>query len=273
MAEVDYAQWAPVAAWFGREIGFVLTPERYYLVHANCRELLEESRLGTPQALADAANKDPRLRQRLINAGTINESFFFRDVNLWHDLGTRVLPDLAKECAFRRRIEVLICACSRGQEVYTLAMLAAERAAELQGVSLAITAADIDTEVMGIARAGRYSDLEVGRGLSPERRERFFMRSGDGWQVRPELQAGVNFTQINLNTPFTFPVRYDLVFCRNVLIYFSTAARKTVVDRLGNYTSNWGWLVLGGAETLLGISDTWNPRRMGDSTFYQKRYG
>ena len=273
MVEVEHAQWAPVAAWFGREIGFVIGPDRYYLVHANCRELLAETRLASPQALVDAASSDPRLRQRLINAGTINESFFFRDVNLWHDLGTRVLPDLAKECSFRRRIEVLICACSRGQEVYTLAMLAVERAAELQGVSLSITATDIDTEVMGIARAGHYSDLEVGRGLSPERRERFFTRAGDGWQIRPALQAGISFSQINLNNAFTFPLRYDLVFCRNVLIYFSTPARKQVVDRLGNYTSNWGWLVLGGAETLIGISDTWNPRRMGDSTFYQKRYG
>ena len=267
---LEHGHWAPVAGYLEREIGFSLPPERWYLIDAACAPLAKEF-ASSPEQLAGLAARDPRLRQRLINAATINESYFFRDTGLWKDLGERILPELAAEVKYRGRVQVLVCACSRGQEVWTIAMTAQMQAQRI-GMPVEILATDIDTEVLAYARAGRYNSIEVSRGLNEALLDRFFIRDGDGWCVRDSLRVGVRFEQVNLAAPFTVATRHDLVFCRNVLIYFSLVLRKAIVERLANATAPYGYLLLGGAETLLGVSDLWQPRRLGASTVYQRGY-
>ncbi len=269
----DLAAWAPVAVWLEREIGFVVGPERYHLLDSHCRELVKVRHLSSPKALIDLACIDRAVRQEVINAVAINESYFFRDTALWGDLGQRILPELAAEIPRGRAIKVLMCACSHGQEIYTLAMTVQEHAAALRGLQMEITATDIDTEALAIAQAGVYSSIEIGRGLDQARRDRWFQPHGESWQVKPELKRGSSFVHLNLNTAFTFAQRFDLVLCRNVLIYFSPENRRRIVERLAEYTNGFGYLVLGGAETLLGVTDRWHPRRIGSSTLHQKSVG
>jgi chemotaxis protein methyltransferase CheR len=264
----SYEVWAPLAQWLEREIGFQLEPSRWYLFESAFRPLLKELQLSEVRDLIAAASRNPALRQRCINCATINESLFFRDQNLWPDLATRILPQLKQDCAFRGHISVLICACSRGQEVWSLIMTAREN-----DIRLNILATDVDTEVLSIAQSGIYSDLDVSRGLSDDRRSRFMERHGANWQVRPDLRRDLIFQTFNLATDFTFPQRFDLVLCRNVLIYFTLPMRQRIVERLATYTANWGFLLLGGAESLLGVTSPWQARRIGQTTVYQKQYG
>ncbi len=268
----NLAAWSPVAAFIESEVGFVINPDRYYLLSAQCSGLLARVGLRDPGQLVLRAKSDATLRQALINATTINESLFFRDVRLWDDLGARVLPELAAEVRQRGTLRILCCACSRGQEIYTLAMVIAENRPAIGPVSVEITACDIDTEVLAAARLGRYNQFEMTRGIDLIRSKRWFIADGDHWRVRPELQDGITFRQLNLTTPFDFPLRFDLIFCRNVLIYFSVGMRKRIIDRLGNCLTGHGYLGVGGSETLLGVTDQLQARRIGSSTLYQKRF-
>lgn len=262
--------WTPVAVWLEREIGYTVPPAKHYLLASACRDLLAATRLTSPARLAEIATADRSTRQALINACTINESYFFRDAGLWDALRGRVLPDLTKEVAYRGVLKVLCLACATGQEPYTLAMAWMELA--LPGVRLDITAADIDTQALERAKAGVYTDFEMQRGLDIARRDRWFVRQADGWRVRDDLRGLVAFQTVNLATDFTFPSRFDLVMIRNVLIYFDVAAKKRVLDRLAFATNGYGLLALGGSESTLGITDTWQPRLIGAYGFYQKRY-
>ncbi len=269
-APVVEGDWSPVAGWLAREIGYSVPAAKHYLLASACRDLLATHRLATPAHLAEAADRDRGLRQVLINACTINESYFFRDAGLWDALRSRVLPELARETAYRGVVQVLCLACATGQEPYSLAMAWAELA--LPGTRLAITAADVDTAALERARAGIYSEFESQRGLDPARRERWFVRDPSGWRVRDELRGGIAFQSTNLAGDFAFASRFDLVLVRNVLIYFDVPARRRVLERLAHATNGYGLLALGGSESTIGITDAWRPRQIGTYGFYEKRY-
>lgn len=262
--------WTPVAQWLEREIGYTVTPAKHYLLASACRDLLTAARLDSPARLVELASRDHATRQALINACTINESYFLRDAGLWEALRSRVLPELAKEVDYRGVLQVLCLACATGQEPYSLAMTWAELA--LPRIRLAITAADIDTTALERAKAGVYSDFEIQRGLDPLRRDRWFTKQADGWRATDALRGGMAFQTINLNREFTFPSRFDLVMIRNVLIYFDVAGKKRVLERLAHVTNGYGMLALGGSESTLGITEAWVPRLIGSYGFYQRRY-
>jgi chemotaxis protein methyltransferase CheR len=229
---------------------------------------MKKHTVASPMQLISRAAQDKNLRQELLNAITINETLFFRDAGLWHDMSNIILPQMLASKQSKKEVNVLICACSRGQEVYTLGIAAQEA----EGVvPLRIIAADIDTNVLAAARQGRYSDLEVKRGLNTVRLKRHFTRKDEYWHAKQELKRNVSFVDINLASDFKFSERFDIVFCRNVLIYFTIQKRKDILDRFANFTNDDGYLILGGAETMLGVTDTWIPKRIKSSTVYQKR--
>jgi chemotaxis protein methyltransferase CheR len=270
LAPAAEGDWTPVAGWLGREIGYSVPAANHYLLASACRDLLATHRFATPAHLVEAAGRDRSLRQAVINACTINESYFFRDTGLWEALRARVLPDLARETAYRGTVQVLCLACATGQEPYSLAMIWAELA--LPGSRLAITAADVDTAALERARAGVYSEFECQRGLDPVRRDRWFHRDPGGWRVRDELRAGIAFQPVNLAGEMAFASRFDLVMVRNVLIYFDIPDRRRVLERLAHATNGYGLLALGGSESTIGITDAWRPRQIGTYGFYEKRY-
>lgn len=267
---MDHARWTPVARYLTDEIGYAIPTNKYYLLDAHLGKLLGPDR-ADPLALVSAAKSDRQLRQQVINGATINESFFFRDRSLWDCLRTRLLDEIATAVSFCKELHVLMCACSRGQEIYSLSMLLAEHPAYRQ-IRHQIQAVDIDTTVLDQARAGCYSELEVTRGLDDERRQRYFDSDGRNYRVRADLKRNIHFAQLNLNEPFHFSRRFDLVFCRNVLIYFDPTKKTAILDRLAQYTNNHGYLILGGAESTMNLSQAWNPRTVAGTTVYEKVY-
>lgn len=269
----DDLDWRPVADYLLVEIGYAVPEHKFSLLDRACRPLLAEIEGRTVADLLRRIRDDRSLQQRLVNAVTINESLFFRDGKLWNDLTERVWPMLVEEVSFKRRIDVLLCACAAGQELYTLAMLREEAAASLRGLPMAITAIDVDTDALARAKAGCYSAFELSRGLDEVRRRRWFTELPNGeFQADRRLLAEVQFRQANLTQALPFVSRYDLVLCRNVLIYFDPDGKRQVFDRLARICNSYGFLVLGGTETTWGVTDAWRQRRLGSTTFYQKVY-
>ncbi len=272
----DTTLWAPLAAWLLDEIGYAIPEHKYYLLNNNMTPIMTAHGLPRVHDLIGAARLNPKIRQDVINAATINESFFFRDTSVWHALGTRILPKLAEEVSFQKQINILVCACSRGQEVYTIKMIAEENKQTLNNTRCVITATDIDTGVLAQAKSGQYTKLEAERGLDPALRQRYFSpinnNPNDGYTINPILKQNLSFQQLNLNEKFSFPHRFDLIFCRNVLIYFDVANKKKIVEQLAGYLNNHGYLMLGGAESLIGVTDIMSSRLIDNCLVHQKKY-
>jgi chemotaxis protein methyltransferase CheR len=186
---------------------------------------------------------------------TTNESFFFRDIKPFEQFTGFVLPALIKARADKKVIRIWSAACSSGQEPYTLAMLLAEQAAKLAGWRVEILATDLSTEILEKAEAGQYSQFEVQRGLPIQYLVKYFKQQGDRWQIDAGLRGRVKFRTFNLLEDPTSLGTFDVIFCRNVLIYFDQPTKTTVLSRLHKIMTPDGFLYLGGAETVLGISD------------------
>jgi len=170
-----------------------------------------------------------------------------------------VLPTLMKARAQRRQIRIWSAACSSGQEPYTLAMMFAEQKAALADWSFEIVATDLSTEILEKAEAGLYSQFEVQRGLPIQLLLKYFKQQGERWQIDAGLRSRVRFQQFNLlDDPASLGV-FDAIFCRNVLIYFDQATKTQVLERLSRVLAADGYLYLGGAETVLGISERFQP--------------
>lgn len=238
--------------------GLVLTPHKAYLV---------ESRLG-PVARAEGLAGAPQLLQRLrasgpsaeslivrcVEAMATHESFFFRDGTPFNLLTGRVLPRLVEARTTTRTLRIWCAACSSGQEPYSIAILLKEMGARLAGWRLEITATDMSRPILQKAEEALYSDFEVRRGLTDARRDRWFIREGQSWRVRPELRSLVSFRPHNLLSD-SLPGTFDVIFCRNVLIYFDVDQKRAVLQRMARTLAEDGGLFLGSAETVLGVTD------------------
>lgn len=194
------------------------------------------------------------LRQRVAEAVAVPESYFFRNRDCFAYIGDAMLPQLMKRRAEERRLRIWSAACSTGQEAYSLAMLLAEKSRALDGWSVEIVATDFSQAVLRKAQAGQYSQFEVQRGLPVQLLIKYFEKLGALWQVKPEIRERIDFREQNLLHSYEELGRFDIILCRNVLIYLGTDQRISVLDRLARTLSPDGYLVLGAAETTLGFS-------------------
>jgi chemotaxis protein methyltransferase CheR len=170
-----------------------------------------------------------------------------------------MLPHLLKARAARRSIRIWCAAASTGQEPYSLAMIIKEMAVQLAGWRFEIIATDLSNEVLEKARAGLYSQFEVQRGLPIQLLMKYFTQAGETWQIAPEIRAMVQYRPLNLLADFTHLGSFDIVFCRNVLIYFDQETKVGVLGRLARICEQDGYLVLGAAETVVGLTDVFKP--------------
>jgi chemotaxis protein methyltransferase CheR len=203
--------------------------------------------------------RDLDLEKAVIEAMTTNETFFFRDkipFDLFRDV---LLPRYMQARAATRRLRIWCAAASTGQEPYSLAMLLNEAATKLAGWQLEIVATDISTEVLERARAGLYSQFEVQRGLPIQLLLKYFTQVGDQWQISPHIRAMVDYRPLNLIKDFGHLGTFDIIYCRNVLIYFDGPTKTDVLKRLANAMVPDGTLLLGAAETVIGLSDALFP--------------
>ncbi len=241
--------------------GLVLSADKQYLVESR---LLPVARKANVAGLVELVQKlkgpnAEALTADVVEAMTTNESFFFRDKIPFDHFREAIIPGMLAARANQRRIRIWCAAASTGQEPYSLAMCLKEMAAQLAGWRVEIIATDLSLEVLEKAKAGIYSQFEVQRGLPIQLLVKYFTQTGEMWQIAPELRAMVQYRPLNLLQDFAHLGTFDVVFCRNVLIYFDQDTKVHVLDRIARLMENDGFLVLGAAETVVGLTDSFKP--------------
>jgi chemotaxis protein methyltransferase CheR len=237
--------------------GLVLSPDKAYLMESRLLPVARKWKLAGFEDLVKSIRSKPdeALIRDVVEAMTTNESFFFRDIKPFDQFKELVLPAMLKNRAGQRRLRIWSAACSSGQEPYSLAMILSEMAAHLAGWTIEIVATDLSTEILGRAREGVYSQFEVQRGLPVTLLVKYFVQSGDRWQISPKIRSMVDYREFNLLSDPAGLGRFDVVFCRNVLIYFDQDTKAKVLERVANLMPEDGFLFLGGAETVLGLTE------------------
>ena len=248
-------------AYLKARSGLALGPEKRYLVESRLGPVCRRFGLASLGALVAALRtpRDAALERTVVEAMTTNETFFFRDrlpFDLFRDV---LLPRMLAARGPTRRLRIWCAAASSGQEPYSLAMLLHEAAPRLAGWSVEIVATDLSTEVLEKAQGGLYSHFEVQRGLPAQLLVRHFSQVGDQWRIAPDLARMVAFRPLNLMQPFEHLGTFDIVYCRNVLIYFDMATKGDVLRRLARALAPDGALLLGAAETVIGLTDALVP--------------
>jgi len=199
------------------------------------------------------------LTQRVVEALLNNETYFFRDKLTFDQLPDAILPDLARKRADMRRLSIWCAGCSTGQEVHSLAMLFTDNPERWHGWTIDILGTDISERAVTAARTGLYSQFEVQRGLGVIQMLRHFDEKPEGWQVKDETRKIVRFERHNVLTDPPSRARFDLILCRNVLLYFDPATREKAFARLASAMNHGGYLMLGAGETVVGQTSAFKP--------------
>ncbi|MCR6735470.1 MAG: protein-glutamate O-methyltransferase CheR [Afipia sp.] len=234
--------------------GLLLSSDKQYLIESRLLPLARKAGLSSIGELVQKIKSGSEaLTVDVVEAMTTNETFFFRDKIPFENVRDIVLPQLLKARANRRSIRIWCAAASTGQEPYSLAMILKE--ALPPGWRAEIVATDLSLEVLEKAKSGMYSQFEVQRGLPIQMLVKHFKQVGDVWQLNPDIRAMVRYQQTNLLQDFSHFGVFDIIFCRNVLIYFDQATKVDVFNRLQRVTEPDGYLFLGAAETVIGLTD------------------
>ncbi|MFV2034678.1 MAG: protein-glutamate O-methyltransferase CheR [Halocynthiibacter sp.] len=242
--------------------GIVLTPEKTYLMNSRLTPVARKHGLDgvddLVKALKSGAN-GASIETDIVEAMTTNESFFFRDTSPFDIFKAVMLPHILEARAVKKNFRIWCAAASAGQEPYSLAMILKESSAKLPGWRHEIVGTDISEEILEKARSGIYSQFEVQRGLPITLLAKYFEKQGDLWQVDAALRAMVQFRKFNLLDRFQGLGQFDIVFCRNVLIYFDRETKADILARIAAQMPLDGFLILGAAETVIGITDVFEP--------------
>ena len=240
-----------------RSSGLSLGPDKGYLITSRLQPLARELGLDgiseIVKRLQTGIERD--LGTAVTEAMTTNETSFFRDVIPFEELRNYMLPRIFETRAGYRSLRIWSAACSTGQEPYTLAILLHEMLPDIKSWRVEIVATDIDETVLARARAGRYSERELQRGMPQEYLNRYFEKDGDSYQANRSLQSLINWKQLNLLKDFSGLGKFDVVICRNVLIYFDNEDKIDIARRIHRQLSSDGFLMLGAAETVIGLCD------------------
>jgi chemotaxis protein methyltransferase CheR len=267
----------PVWTRFIQEIcGIHLDDSKGYLVETRLRGLLSEVGASSFSELFFKVRSDgsSMLRGKVIEAITTNETSFFRDSSPFELLRYKLIPDLID----RRNkngatvpIRIWSAACSTGQEAYSTAIVLKELLGDLTRYDIRILGTDISNKVVARASYGEYNHLELERGLAPELLSRHFKASGDRWRIRDEIRALATFRTMNLLEPFSFPNPFDIIFCRNVAIYFTEVDKAKLFRNLAKCLAKDGYLIIGSTESISGLCMELEPKRYLRSVYYQWR--
>ena len=241
--------------------GLTLTRDKAYLLESRLLPVARKWNLKNLDELVTRlrSKQEQPLVRDIVEAMTTNESFFFRDIKPFDQFKQVVLPYLLQARAATKSIKIWSAACSSGQEPYTLAMVLREEKHRLAGWTIDILATDLSTEILSKAQAGLYSQFEVQRGLPIQMLVKYFKQVGDRWQIDASLREQVRYRPFNLLDEMGSLGTFDVVFCRNVLIYLDQPTKQSVLERLARQLAPDGFLYLGGAETVVGITDKFQP--------------
>ena len=240
--------------------GLDLSADKQYLVESRLVPLARRVGLaGIPELVQKMRSGAEVLTTEVVEAMTTNETFFFRDKIPFDHLRETVLPALAQSRASRRSLRIWSAASSTGQEPYSIAMCLKEAAQALSGWRIEIVATDLSQEVLEKSKAGIYSQFEVQRGLPIQMLVKYFTQVGELWQLNADIRGMVQHRQLNLLQDFSQLGKFDVIFCRNVLIYFDQGTKAAIFERLSRVVEPDGTLMLGAAESVVGITDAFRP--------------
>ena len=249
-----------------------LDGDKAYLVEARLSGLVRASGQPSINAFVDElrARNDHPLLQRVVEAMTTNETTFFRDLHPFDALRNDVFPTLRLARSGLRSLDIWSAAASTGQEAYSIAMLLQDSFPDITGSwRVRIAGTDLSTATVARATEGRFDQLEVNRGLPASLLVKHFDREGEMWRIKPALRAMTHFSQHNLAEPWKAMPRFDVIFLRNVLIYFNIATKRAIFAQIKRVLAPDGYLFLGGAETTLRIDDDFDRIESGKSAFYR----
>lgn len=241
--------------------GLTLTPDKSYLLDSRLTPVARKWNYANLEAMTMALRvmPPPELIKEIVEAMTTNETSFFRDSKPFDQFRDVIVPHMIKARSAVKKVRIWCAAASTGQEPYSLAMVIKENAAKFPGLTFEIVATDIDTAVLETAKKGEYSQFEVQRGLPIQMLMKYFEQKGDRWHLKQDIKSMVQYKPFNLLTPMATLGKFDIIFCRNVLIYFDRETKAKVLENMATLLPEDGIVVLGGAETVLGITEAFKP--------------
>ena len=265
-SEGDYACFRE---YLEQACGILLSDNKGYLVDSRLRHLIKDNNIESLRQLVTMAKSatGKQLRQAIINAMSTNETFWFRDTHPFDYFATQIVPSLL---AKKGQVKVWCAACSTGQEPYSLAIRAdEEKPGSIKNIK--ILATDISSRVIDQAKSGEYDGVSLRRGLGEHRLKKYFTQvSSDSWKVNDHIKSIVDFRQLNLVSDH-FASGFDVIFCRNVLIYFCPELQQKIITRLHQSISPGGFLFLGGTETVRGASELFETKYYTPGMVYIKK--
>ncbi len=269
-----------MSAWFDRfrkflerASGVALDADKLYFAESRLRSIAQARGFPSVEVLFSKLeiSPDPVLQREIVEAMLTNETLFFRDRQPFEQFRTVILPRLMEARAAKRHIRIWCAACATGQEPYSLAMILDEEARKLTGWRVEIVGTDLSTAAIESARAGVYTQFEVQRGLPINLLLRYFQRQGDAWTVQEHLRARVQFRTFNLLSDYRALGQFDLIMCRNVLLYFDLPTRRGVLTRLAGALEPDGYMMLGAAESVVGVDNSFAPDAQHKSIYTKTR--
>lgn len=252
--------------------GLSITQDKAYLLDSRLTPVAKKWGYASLEALTMALRGVPNeeVIKDIVEAMTTNETFFFRDQKPFDLFVDTVLPYLAQNRKKKSTIRIWCAACSTGQEPYSLAILLKENAALMENFNVEIVATDLADKVLDTARKGYFSQFEVQRGMPVQLLLKYFTTEDDGWRLNEDVRNMVTFKQFNLLDDMNSHGTFDAIFCRNVLIYFDEATKTDILDRLSKQLSPDGFLFLGGAETIIGLTESFKALAEKRGLYVQK---
>jgi chemotaxis protein methyltransferase CheR len=265
-ADFDY-----VRGYIRDQSAIVLEPGKEYLVESRLQTLARKENIGSIDLLIGKLRSDSSngLHRKVVDAMTTNETSFFRDIHPFEALRKYLLPELAARRAQARQLRFWCGAASTGQEPFSVLMLIAEHFPDLLAWDLQFIATDLCAEVLARARRGCFNQLEVNRGLPASLLVKHFVRQGADWEFRQDLRRRVDFRELNLARDWPLDPPLDLIFLRNVLIYFDLETKKSILSKIRRLLRPGGYLLLGGAETTFNVDDAFERAVFDKSAFYR----
>jgi chemotaxis protein methyltransferase CheR len=252
----------------------VLEPGKDYLVEARLAPIAKQAGYDSLDDFLNQLRTNPTgtlFHDQVIDALTINETSFFRDIYPFETLREHVLPKIIEQRAAIKRLSIWSAASSTGQELYSIGMLIREHFPLLRDWNVSILGTDLSSTVLAQAKSGSFSQLEVNRGLPAAMLVKYFKKVDARWVINDDVRKLIEFRQMNLVKPWPLMPTFDVIFIRNVMIYFDLETKKSILNRIRQYLHPTGYLFLGTAETTMNIDPDWLPTTLGRATVYRSQ--
>ncbi len=270
-ASIEWDNYRFLQKYVYSRAGIVLEDNKHYLFESRLAPILQRLGLDTINDLCVLLRESGEVEvgHRVVEAMTTNETYFFREPAQYEAIRTTLLPRLKEESQYPKKLRFWSAAASTGQEAYSLAMLLLEQG--LAEWDLEILGTDISTHVLERARSGRYQQIEVNRGLPAPLLRKYFTSSGLDWQLNDEVRRMVRYEAVDLRESMRSRRPFDLVFCRNVMIYFDAETKTKILRELRGVLGQGGWLLLGGSEPAFGAEEWFERQFIGGATVFIAR--